>query len=95
MKEYDVQRLPSATAYERITEELIRSGEYEKLGYRVVDCPICGHRTLDMYWICPRCRWEYDGTAEEQHSSANGNTPRDYRKAYESNSDQPTDRLAQ
>ena len=25
-----------------------------------VKCPVCGHWTLNDYWICPHCKWEMD-----------------------------------
>lgn len=62
----------------------IRESEEFKSGFsKIVTCPICGEKTLDMYWICENCFWEYDGAcAEEDYSCANGSTVRDYRKAF-------------
>ena len=50
--------------------------------YTVITCPICESKTLDNYWICPCCNWEYDGTAHDSYSSCNGTTPAKYRKHY-------------
>lgn len=36
-----------------------------------------------MYWICECCGWEYDYTADEdEKSSSNGMTIREYRSEY-------------
>lgn len=46
--------------------------EYRELGFKIVTCPVCGKETLDDYFICPNCGWEYDGiTAEDVYSSSN------------------------
>ena len=53
--------------------------------YSSVECPICGKKTLDNYWICSRCGWEYDGFEGDAHySTANQSTIADYRKKYNS-----------
>lgn len=31
--------------------------EYRSDMFRIVSCPVCGHPTLDMYWICAHCGW--------------------------------------
>ncbi len=60
--------------------EIRETKEYQELGYAVVTCPVCGRETLDSYWICEHCGWEYDGTTEETlFSAANGTTIREYR----------------
>lgn len=50
--------------------------------YTVITCPICESKTLDNYWICPCCNWEYDGAAHDSYSSCNRTTPAKYRKHY-------------
>ena len=63
--------------------DLKNTDEYKKLGYSIVDCPICGEETLDSHWICENCGWEYDGvTAENDYSSANKSTVKNYRTEY-------------
>ena len=48
---------------------------------QLLKCPVCGKETLDDYFICPTCGWEYDGTVEEnEYSSCNKATIADYRK---------------
>lgn len=55
--------------------------EYKEFGFQIVNCPVCGKETLDDYFICPNCGWEYDGTAgENEYSSCNKATIADYRK---------------
>lgn len=57
--------------------------EYKSGDFHIVTCPICGNETLDMYWICECCGWEYDYTADEdEKSSSNGMTIREYRAEY-------------
>ena len=41
-------------------ENLVNTEEYKNHGFSIVDCPICGRKTLDMFWICSGCGWEYD-----------------------------------
>lgn len=54
--------------------------EYKECGFQLVKCPVCGNETLDSYFICPCCNWEYDGkTQEDDYSSANGMTVKEYR----------------
>lgn len=61
--------------------------EYKSGDFRIVTCPICKNETLDMYWICACCGWEYDYTADENEKSiANGMTIREYRATYVANS---------
>ena len=60
--------------------DLRSTQEYQELGYRIVICPVCGKETLDSYWICQHCGWEYDGTMEERtYSSCNKSTIAEYR----------------
>lgn len=57
--------------------------EYKSGDFHIVTCPICGNETLDMYWICECCGWEYDYTADEnEESTSNGMTIREYRSEY-------------
>ncbi len=61
--------------------ELFASKEYQELGYKIVHCPVCGKETLDSYWVCQHCGWEYDGiTQEGVFSTCNQATVADYRK---------------
>ena len=58
--------------------------EYKEMGYAVVSCPICERETLDSYWICEHCGWEYDGVTDEAaFSAANGATVGEYRLRYQ------------
>lgn len=57
--------------------------EYKEMGYAVVSCPVCERETLDSYWICECCGWEYDGVTDENgFSAANGATVGEYRMEY-------------
>lgn len=51
--------------------------EYRSGMFRIVSCPVCGHPTLDMYWICEHCGWEYDNElqTEDEESPCNGYGP--------------------
>ena len=53
--------------------------------YHVQRCPVCGHRTLDNYWICPCCGWEAEeNLAADEPSDANGDmTVAEYRRAWD------------
>ena len=33
-------------------QDLKNTPEYRSGMFRIVFCPVCGHPTLDMYWIC-------------------------------------------
>lgn len=51
--------------------------------YNIVKCPICGIQTLDNYFICPLCGWEYDGKVlDEEYSEANKSTVKEYRNEH-------------
>lgn len=63
-------------------QDLMNTKEYKELGYKIVECPVCGCKTLDMNWICSGCGWEYDGSDDDHYSSANDATLREYRKLY-------------
>lgn len=63
-------------------QDLPNVGEYADDIYKVVICPVCENKTLDFYYICPHCGWEYDETKEGGYSSANHATLKEYRKIY-------------
>ena len=64
-------------------QDLKNTPEYRSGMFRIVTCPVCGHPTLDMYWICEHCGWEYDNTrSEDEYSAANSNTIKEYREKY-------------
>lgn len=66
-------------------ENLVNTEEYQKYGFSIVDCPICGRKTLDMFWICSGCGWEYDifiNYEANEESHCNGCTPDEYRRQY-------------
>ena len=48
--------------------------------YTEIICPVCGCKTLDNYYICKSCGWEYDGFPKDHYSAANGATLENYRK---------------
>lgn len=61
--------------------DLRATQEYREMGFKIIKCPVCGKETLDDYFICPYCGWEYDGTTEEDvYSSCNQATVAEYRK---------------
>ena len=48
--------------------------------YKEVICPVCGQVTLDSFWICDNCNWEYDDTIDEnEYSDANEHSFRKFR----------------
>lgn len=60
--------------------DLRETDEFKEYGFQVVNCPVCGRETLDSYWVCDYCGWEYDGIwDEDSYSSANKATIREYR----------------
>ena len=67
-----------------MTIEQLKNTEEYKTGYfTIVKCPICGKHTLDMFYICPECGWEYDGAYIPNHySSANECSVAEYRNKY-------------
>lgn len=57
--------------------------EFKEYGYKIVTCPVCGCETLDHYWICENCGWEYDYVTDgDGFSNANGMTLKEYRQAF-------------
>ena len=64
-------------------EDLKKTKEFREYGYTIVKCPICGEPTLDRFWICDTCGWEFDGAILPDHySSANGCTVSEYIHKY-------------
>ena len=65
-------------------QDLKNTPEYRSGMFRIVSCPVCGHSTLDMYWICAHCGWEYDNElqTEDEESPGNGMSLRAYRELY-------------
>lgn len=62
-------------------EQLMKTDEFTNFDYRLVKCPVCKKDTLDNYYICPTCGWEYDPLCESDStvSSVNGGvSPYDY-----------------
>lgn len=66
-------------------QNLKNTPEYRSGMFRIVSCPVCGHPTLDMYWICAHCGWEYDNElqTEDEESPGNGMSLRAYRELYQ------------
>lgn len=56
--------------------------EFRSGMFHIVDCPICGMKTMDFYWICEHCGWEYDDTAADDEESGNAMPPGEYRELY-------------
>ena len=65
-------------------QDLKNTPEYRSGMFRIVTCPVCGYPTLDMYWICEHCGWEYDIElqTEDEESPCNGMSLRAYRELY-------------
>ena len=65
-------------------QDLKSTPEYRSGMFRIITCPVCGHPTLDMYWICEHCGWEYDIElqTEDEESPCNGMSLRAYRELY-------------
>lgn len=62
-------------------KELMNTREYQECGFQIVKCPVCGNHTLDNFFICPDCGWEYDGITDlDQYSFCNQCTPKEYRE---------------
>ncbi len=63
--------------------DLRKTKEFLEYGFKIVTCPIRQNETLDDFFICPHCSWEYDGTTKnEDYSSANKSTVSEYRTGY-------------
>ncbi len=63
--------------------DIRKTPEYKELGFNVVICPVCGKETLDNYWICENCGWEYDNTvSSDEFSDANKTTLSEARKKH-------------
>lgn len=62
----------------------IRDTEDFKTGlFDVVICPVCNNETLNNHYICPHCKWEYDGAVnDDDYSSANESTVGKYREKF-------------
>ena len=60
--------------------DLRKTKEFLEYGFKIVTCPICKNETLDDFFICQHCGWEYDGCIkEDDYSSANKSTVSEYR----------------
>lgn len=60
--------------------DICNHGDYD---YKVIKCPCCGAKTLDSWWICDVCSWEYDGVeSDSEYSHANNSTLIEYRNRY-------------
>ncbi len=64
-------------------EDVRNTPEFKEYEYSLVMCPVCGHLTLDNYYVCDTCGWEYDGSKGNEYSSANGTSAEAYRKRME------------
>lgn len=63
--------------------DLRESVEYKEYGFQIVKCPICGNDTLDNFFVCPHCGWEYDGKIHDNdYSSINKMTIEEYRNSF-------------
>ena len=63
--------------------DIRETDEFKSGDFHIVTCPVCRNETLDNYWICAHCGWEYDGTHDEDaRSAANGMSIRQYRAIY-------------
>ena len=61
-------------------DSLMQTDEFVKFGYKIVKCPVCKKDTLDNYYVCPTCGWEYDPlcATKYSHSLLNGMSPLEY-----------------
>lgn len=63
--------------------DIRKTKEFLEYGFKIVICPICKNETLDDFFICQHCGWEYDGTTkDEDYSAANKATVAEYRVEY-------------
>lgn len=67
-------------------EELKNTVEYNEHGFSIIDCPICHSKTMDMFWICSECGWEYDlfidYNNDDEFSDCNGERLGEYKNVY-------------
>lgn len=67
-------------------EDLMNTEEYKEYGFVIIDCPVCGRKTMDSFWICSGCGWEYDFLIDydkdESFSGCNGTTLGEYKNVY-------------
>lgn len=67
-------------------EELMNTVEYKEYGFSIKDCPICKSKTMDTFWICSACGWEYDlfidYKNDDEFSDCNGATLGEYKNVY-------------
>lgn len=56
----------------------------ESKSYKYTICPVCGCLTLNGYYVCDICGWEYDGTVMENEKSIFNNnlSVKKYRKNF-------------
>ena len=67
--------------------DIRKTKEFLEYGFKVVTCPICKNETLDDFFICQHCGWEYDGTTkDEDYSPVNKLTIVEYRAEHEKTS---------
>lgn len=65
-------------------KQLMETYEFKNCGYKIVTCPVCGSKTLDSYWICDKCGWEYDGTLnKKEYSDCNHDTIEHYQETFQ------------
>lgn len=59
----------------------------DKIGFKLVKCPVCKTLTFDSYWICPRCGFEHDDNCVRFPSmdTSNGKSLNDYKRWWEAN----------
>lgn len=51
--------------------------------YHFVRCPICGKLTLDNFWVCENCYWEYDDLMVDEYSIVNQTNMNEFKMYYE------------
>ena len=59
-------------------DDALRHDWVRRKEYTVIRCPVCGRRTLDQGWLCPRCGWE----AGEAPEANGGLSAAAYRRAW-------------
>ena len=72
---------------QHLSEEMYEA-EKTHFDRKIVKCPICGKLTLDWYYICENCNWEYDDYIdvkdENEYSDVNKSSIKRYKENYES-----------